>query len=54
MKNQVEEDFKVIRDGLKPFELLTILVVPGSRGYGKVALKTLKATTEFGNYDVKH
>ena len=51
-ENQVEEDFKVIRDGLKLLEL-DYLGSSGSRGYGKVAFENLKATTVFGNYDVK-
>ncbi|MCE2158149.1 type III-A CRISPR-associated RAMP protein Csm3 [Streptococcus thermophilus] len=51
-ENQVEEDFKVIRDGLKLLEL-DYLGGSGSRGYGKVAFENLKATTVFGNYDVK-
>ena len=51
-ENQVEEDFKVIRDGLKLLEL-DYLGGSGSRGYGKVAFEKLKATTVFGNYDVK-
>lgn len=50
-ENQVEEDFKVIRDGLKLLEL-DYLGGSGSRGYGKVAFENLKATTVFGNYDV--
>ena len=36
-ENQVEEDFKVIRDGLKLLEL-DYLGGSGSRGYGKVCL----------------
>ena len=51
-ENQVEEDFKAIRDGLKLLEL-DYLGGSGSRGYGKVAFENLKATTVFGNYDVK-
>ena len=51
-ENQVEEDFKVIRDGLKLLEL-DYLGGSGSRGYGKVAFENLKATTVFGNHDVK-
>ena len=51
-ENQVEEDFKVIRDGLKLLEL-DYLGGSGSRGYCKVAFEKLKATTVFGNYDVK-
>ena len=51
-ENQVEEDFTVIRDGLKLLEL-DYLGGSGSRGYGKVAFENLKATTVFGNYDVK-
>ena len=51
-ENQVEEDFKVIRDGLKLLEL-DYLGGSGSRGYGKVAFENLKATTVFGSYDVK-
>lgn len=51
-EDQVEEDFKVIRDGLKLLEL-DYLGGSGSRGYGKVAFENLKATTVFGNYDVK-
>ena len=51
-ENQVEEDFKVIRDGIKLLEL-DYLGGSGSRGYGKVAFENLKATTVFGNYDVK-
>ena len=50
-ENQVEEDFKVIRDGLKLLEL-DYLGGSGSRGYGKVAFENLKATTVFGKYDV--
>ena len=37
-ENQVEEDFKVIRDGLKLLEL-DYLGGSGSRGYGKVAFE---------------
>ena len=48
---QVEEDFKVILDGLKLLEL-DYLGGSGSRGYGKVAFENLKANTVFGNYDV--
>ena len=51
-ENQVEEDSKVIRDGLKLLEL-DYLGGSGSRGYCKVAFENLKATTVFGNYDVK-
>ena len=50
-EKQVEEDFKVIRDGLKLLEL-DYLGGSGSRGYGKVAFENLKATTVFGKYDV--
>ena len=48
---QVEEDFKVILDGLKLLEL-DYLGGSGSRGYGKVVFEDLKANTVFGNYDV--
>ena len=48
---QVEEDFKVILDGLKLLEL-DYLGGSGSRGYGKVVFENLKANTVFGNYDV--
>ena len=48
---QVEEDFKVIFDGLKLLEL-DYLGGSGSRGYGKVIFEDLKANTVFGNYDV--
>ena len=48
---QVEEDFKVILDGLKLLEL-DYLGGSGSRGYGKVAFENIKANTVFGNYDV--
>lgn len=48
---QVEEDFKVILDGLKLLEL-DYLGGSGSRGYGKVVFEALKANTVFGNYDV--
>ena len=48
---QVEEDFKVIFDGLKLLEL-DYLGGSGSRGYGKVVFEDLKANTVFGNYDV--
>ena len=48
---QVEEDFKVILDGLKLLEL-DYLGGSGSRGYGKVAFENLKANTVFGNYNV--
>ena len=48
---EVEEDFKVILDGLKLLEL-DYLGGSGSRGYGKVAFENLKANTVFGNYDV--
>ena len=48
---QVEEDFKVILDGLKLLEL-DYLGGSGSRGYGKVIFEDLKANTVFGNYDV--
>ena len=44
-ENQVEEDFKVLE--------LDYLGGSGYRGYGKVAFEKLKATTVFGNYDVK-
>ena len=47
---QVEEDFKVILDGLKLLEL-DYLGGSGSRGYGKVVFENLKANTVFGNYD---
>ena len=50
-QSQVEEDFKVILDGLKLLEL-DYLGGSGSRGYGKVAFENLKANTVFGNYDV--
>ena len=50
-QSQVEEDFKVILDGLKLLEL-DYLGGSGSRGYGKVAFEDLKASTVFGNYDV--
>ena len=48
---QVEEDFKVILDGLKLLEL-DYLGGSGSRGYGKVVFEDLKANTVFGNYDI--
>lgn len=47
---QVEEDFKVILDGLKLLEL-DYLGGSGSRGYGKVVFENLKASTVFGSYD---
>ena len=50
-EDQVEEDFKVILDGLKLLEL-DYLGGSGSRGYGKVVFEDLKANTVFGNYDV--
>ena len=50
-QSQVEEDFKVILDGLKLLEL-DYLGGSGSRGYGKVVFEDLKANTVFGNYDV--
>lgn len=50
-EDQVEEDFKVILDGLKLLEL-DYLGGSGSRGYGKVVFEALKANTVFGNYDV--
>ena len=50
-QEQVEEDFKVILDGLKLLEL-DYLGGSGSRGYGKVSFENLKATTVFGTYDL--
>lgn len=47
---QVEEDFKVILDGLKLLEL-DYLGGSGSRGYGKVVFEDLKASTVFGSFD---
>lgn len=47
---QVEEDFKVILDGLKLLEL-DYLGGSGSRGYGKVVFEDLKANTVFGSFD---
>lgn len=52
MKIKSKKISKVIRDGLKLLEL-DYLGGSGSRGYGKVAFENLKATTVFGNYDVK-
>ena len=49
-QTQVEEDFKVILDGLKLLEL-DYLGGSGSRGYGKVTFEKLNATTVFGTYD---
>ena len=46
---QVEEDFKVIFDGLKLLEL-DYLGGSGSRGYGKVRFEKLKIVTVFGTY----
>ena len=46
----MEEDFKVILDGLKLLEL-DYLGGSGSRGYGKVTFEKLNATTVFGTYD---
>ena len=50
-QEQVEEDFKVILDGLKLLEL-DYLGGSGSRGYGKVSFENLEATTVFGTYNL--
>lgn len=49
--SQVEEDLKVILDGLKLLEL-DYLGGSGSRGYGAIKFDDLKAETIFGDYDV--
>lgn len=49
--SQVEEDLKVILDGLKLLEL-DYLGGSGSRGYGAIKFDELKAETIFGDYDV--
>ncbi|WP_049547033.1 type III-A CRISPR-associated RAMP protein Csm3 [Streptococcus mitis] len=50
-QEQVEEDFKVILDGLKLLEL-DYLGGSGSRGYGKVSFENIEATTVFGTYNL--
>lgn len=49
---EVDEDLEMILAGLKLLEF-DYLGGSGSRGYGKVAFKDLKAETVFGNYDVE-
>ena len=49
--SQVEEDLKVILDGLKLLEL-DYLGGSGSRGYGAIKFDALRAETIFGDYDV--
>lgn len=49
---EVDEDLEMILAGLKLLEF-DYLGGSGSRGYGKVAFKDLKAETVFGNFDVE-
>jgi len=49
--HQVNEDFETIIAGLRLLES-DYLGGNGSRGYGKIAFKNVKAETVFGNYDV--
>lgn len=49
--SQVEEDLKIILDGLKLLEL-DYLGGSGSRGYGAIKFDALRAETIFGDYDV--
>lgn len=48
---EILEDVQAIRDGLKLLEF-DYLGGSGSRGYGKVKFKQLKAVLAFGDYDV--
>lgn len=49
---EVDEDLEMILAGLKLLEF-DYLGGSGSRGYGKVAFKDLKAETVFGNFDIE-
>lgn len=48
--DQVSEDVAILRDGIRLLEM-DYLGGSGSRGYGKVAFKDLKAETVYGDYD---
>lgn len=50
-RTEVLEDMKTIRNGLKLLET-DYLGGSGSRGYGKVAIKNLRAEIVFGDYDI--
>lgn len=50
-ENDVKEDMKIIRDGIKLLEL-DYLGGSGSRGYGKVKFRNTKAELVFGDYDL--
>ena len=47
------ESFLSLANWLISVSYTHLLGGSGSRGYGKVAFENLKATTVFGNYDVK-
>ncbi|MFC3931594.1 type III-A CRISPR-associated RAMP protein Csm3 [Streptococcus dentapri] len=49
--DQVSEDIAILRDGIHLLEM-DYLGGSGSRGYGKVSFKDLKAETVYGDYDV--
>lgn len=48
--DQVSDDMAILRDGIRLLEM-DYLGGSGSRGYGKVAFKNLKAETVYGDYD---
>ena len=50
--DEVAEDMTILRDGLRLLEL-DYLGGSGSRGYGKVVFKNLKAQTVYGDFDVE-
>lgn len=50
--DEVAEDMTILRDGLRLLEL-DYLGGSGSRGYGKIVFKNLKAQTVYGDFDVE-